>query len=42
MQKDDAHEVTRLLGELRAGSSEVADELAELVYADLLHVRQDE
>ena len=37
---DDAHKVTRLLRELRAGRAEVADELAELVYADLLRAAQ--
>jgi len=34
-KEDDTHRVTRLLGELRAGRSEVAEELAELVYEDL-------
>lgn len=35
MAQDDAHRVTRLLGELRTGRSEVAGELIELVYEDL-------
>jgi RNA polymerase sigma factor (TIGR02999 family) len=35
-KNDDTHRVTRLLEELRAGRSEVAGELAELVYEDLL------
>jgi RNA polymerase sigma factor (TIGR02999 family) len=36
--RDDIHRVTRLLGELRAGRTEVREELAELVYADLVRV----
>ena len=40
MAGDEEHRVTRLLGELRRGNREVADELAELVYADLLDVAE--
>lgn len=40
MGKDNTHKVTRLLRELRAGRAEVADELAELVYEDLLHAAE--
>ena len=38
MEPADSHEVTRLLGALHAGEHEVADRLAELVYADLLRL----
>lgn len=40
MNKDDEHRVTRLLGELHAGRSEVAAELAELVHEDLRRVAE--
>jgi len=40
MATDDTHRVTRLLGEMRAGRAEAAEELAELVYGDLLRVAE--
>lgn len=40
MTRDDPHRVTRLLGELRAGRAAAADELAGLVYDDLLRVAE--
>ncbi len=40
MGKDNTHKVTRLLKALRAGRAEVANELAEPVYEDLLHVAE--
>jgi RNA polymerase sigma factor (TIGR02999 family) len=40
MANDDARKVTRLLGELRAGRPEAANEVAELVHADLLRAAE--
>lgn len=40
MTRHDTHRVTRLLGELRAGRREVEDEVARLVYDDLLRVAE--
>ena len=40
MNQEDPHRVTRLLGELRSGRREVTDELAELIYDDLLRIAE--